>query len=274
MNRVQVWAVATIRDEQDIIAYNISHLIGSGVDGIIVCNHCSEDQTADVLYEVGRLYPGFLHVIDRKDPAYLQAETTTMMAETAYNLGATWIIPFDADEMFYSTSSKMGMVETLLTRRDQKPVYGIGMWNHFQTSKDPQDEPNPFKRMLYKHPIKNSIDKVIIKWEPGMKIAKGNHGVFGKDGSKIDGAWVGINIRHFPNRNAEQFVTKSIAHGRGITAAGDLYPVEASLHNKERWRIYNESGAQGLIDIYNREFYIQEPDELLKLDPAPYEGDL
>ena len=274
MRRDSVWAVGMIRNEADIIAFTVSHLIAEGVNGIILCNHCSDDQTTETLYELGQRYQGYLKIVENKDPAYLQDTITTSLAEMAYDRGAEWILPFDADELFCPIDNGPTLVEVLSDSRKDIPVCGIQMWSHTHTGKDDPNIINPFVRMKYKHKERNPLDKVVVWWHEGMKIDRGNHRVFDKNGNVIEGAWVGLVLKHFPYRSPEQFLLRILSHQSGLKAAGDKTPLDSSIHNRAFIRVYEEGGAEALTELYKQQFFNQEPDGILDLDPARYRGDL
>lgn len=56
----KVWAVGMMRDEADVAADVIAHLIDEGVNGIIVADNNSTDGTREILAQVAKDAP--IHV--------------------------------------------------------------------------------------------------------------------------------------------------------------------------------------------------------------------
>lgn len=90
-------AVCTAYNEADIIGISCDHLLASGVDHIYVALAESSDDTAKILAGIEHVT-----VVDDSGPYHLQPEWTTTLARMAETDGATWVIPFDADEFVYA----------------------------------------------------------------------------------------------------------------------------------------------------------------------------
>jgi hypothetical protein len=121
--------------------------------------------------------------------------------------------------------------------------------------------------MQWRDPKPGALPKVAFRWQPGVVVHQGNHGV--------DTTYARVNVpdllevRHFPYRTAQQFVAKA-RQGAAAYAATDL-PESAGAH----WRLYGqvlaEHGEEALADHYRRHFWHLIPvDSGLIHDPAPY----
>lgn len=91
-----------VKDEADIIETNIRFHKAMGVDGFIVTNNNSTDDTLEVLSRLKN--EGLvLEIIDESDPTYQQeiwVDRMIKIAKKKYH--ATWVINADADEFYYS----------------------------------------------------------------------------------------------------------------------------------------------------------------------------
>lgn len=97
-------AVCMARDEADVIGSTVAHMLAQ-VDAVIVADNLSTDRTREILDEMASAHPGRLVVVEDPDPAYRQSEKMTALALRArLDFGAEWIVPFDADEVWYSPS--------------------------------------------------------------------------------------------------------------------------------------------------------------------------
>ena len=94
-----ITAVATVLNEADIIGISVDHLLASGVDHIyIALSDISDDGTRKILSH----YPSsHLTVIDDNRPYHDQPYWTRYLSDLASVNGATWVLPFDADEFIY-----------------------------------------------------------------------------------------------------------------------------------------------------------------------------
>src|SRR5438034_7356136 len=89
-------AVSTMLNEADIAHRTVAHLFNSGVDEIyIALSTKSSDGTRE------SLAPFPVTIIDDTEEYHYQPRWTNYLAGLAAEHGATWIIPFDADEFIY-----------------------------------------------------------------------------------------------------------------------------------------------------------------------------
>ena len=84
-----------VRDEEDIIAANLSYHLSRGVDHVIVTDNRSVDGTREILEEFARLAN---HADRRRGDDFSQYRWVTRMARMAARMGADWVINNDADE--------------------------------------------------------------------------------------------------------------------------------------------------------------------------------
>lgn len=257
------YAVTMVKNEADVIAGTIRHMAGE-VDHVIVSDNGSTDGTRDILADLAHGLG--ITVLDDPDPAYYQSRKMTELANRAACMGAEWIVPFDADELWYSRAGRIA--DVLAATPADLPIANAELFNHFPTAIDP-DTGCPFTSIVWRGREPGRLPKVACRWRPGAVIHQGNHGVtLPGDGFSA----TILEVRHFQYRTAEQFVNKAMQGAAAYAAAPDL-PADMGAH----WRAYGEiarrHGVEALAEVFRAHFWHLSPtDAGLVLDPAPFRG--
>lgn len=270
-----VAAITMVKNEADVIDDTIRHMLGEvGDDGIVlVADNLSTDNTRRILDRIAAEDPRLV-VDEDPDPAYEQSAKMSHLARVAAERGATIIIPFDADEVWYSEAGRVGDVLRLLP--DEPWVITATIFNHFATSVDPVDGA-PFRRMRWRKTEPGALPKVAFRYEPGAVIHMGNHGV-SLPSQVRPSTTVHLALRHFPARSAEQFTRKGVQGGEALALTG------MSADTGAHWRGYKllhdrgtaeaggnpAGGDQILAAVFYEHFWYSAPWESgMVEDPAP-----
>lgn len=238
-----VWAVATVRDEVDIVEASIRHLLDQGVDGVLVSDHLSTDGTRELLTDIARSDPRIRVAID-DEPGHFQKEKITRLARAAWRAGAEWIVPFDADEFWFAEGCRLA--EFLRTTR--AAVVTAEMHDVVPVADSGED----FHDREYLVDEQPSGDvKVAFRAHPLARVGPGNHGV-----SRVGLQAPGLRIAHIPYRGATQlerkFQTGSAALDRSGAAEweGWHWRAGAGLNDtelEELWQVIRSGGRSELI---------------------------
>lgn len=207
-----IWAVGMVRDESDVVAQTIRHLLDQGVDRVVVADNLSADGTDRILRELAARHPQVLVARDA-EPAYLQSAKMTVLADAAARAGAQWVIPFDADELWFGAESSLA--ETLHAAR--APIARAVVHNAFPS-------PGP-EQGLRLDATAHYDDKVAFRPFPGAVVAMGNHEV-----SRPGRSEASLRILHRPWRSYDQFARK-VRSGSAALALTRL-PAQKGYH----WR--------------------------------------
>ena len=248
-----VLGITRVKDEVDIIGPVLDHML-TQVDSIIVVDNGSTDGTKEIVESKAvtlRLDP---------DPAYYQSERMTELAHEAAERGATWVVPFDADEWWYSP---FGRIADVLADCPTA-IASAALYDHIATGAD-LDEPDPVARMGWRRVDAGAMPKVACRARLNVSIHQGNHGAdYGRTGV-TDGLLI---VRHFPYRSVDQFISKS-RNGAAAYAATDL-PPDIGAHWRGYGAILETHGPEALGDVFRQWFWSADPttDPTLIFDPV------
>lgn len=250
-----VWAVTMVRNEP-WAHLTVRHLIGEGVDGVVVVDHLSDDDTGPRC--AAEALPGVpVEVIRWEDPGYYQARIMTHAAGRARALAGTpdlWIVPYDADELWTGPG---GLADTL--RACDAPAVDGRIYNHWQTALDPPVDPCPFTGMPWCEPTPQPLGKVAVRWQDGLQIRQGNHTAADVNGNTIPAVDIGVRIDHFPYwGGADRFIAKAV-QGAAAYAATDL-PADTGRHWREYGATAAEHGPEALAAHWRAHFFYDDPE--------------
>ena len=247
-----VVAVTMVKDEQDCIGYTLRHLLAEGVDHILVADNMSTDATRSILDKLAEDTEQ-VTVVDDLEPGYYQDRKMTNLAHrAAEDLGAEWVLPFDADEIFYNDH---GTLAEFFAGCGPDVVVVHG-WDHIATYDDDPADPNPFTRITQRRPNPQRLGKVAFRYQPTAALELGNHNVHGVPGTRVRA----LHYRHFQYRTFEQMARK-VRQGADAYAATDFSPRTYGTH----WR---ELGVLDDSALFARWSRLCEEEGLLD-DPAP-----
>lgn len=257
-----VAGIAMVKNEIDVIKTVIPHML-TQVDFCLVADNGSTDGTFEYLEEHASV-EARLHLLVDDDPAYYQSRKMTALAFQARDLGGSWVVPFDADEIWYSP---FGTIAEVLAGQPHHLVATAKLYDHVRTGLDVgHGIPDIGWRRRDAVPLK----KVACQVRDGLVIEQGNHGA-GYDfiPEPIDGLLV---VRHFPYRSREQMVRKAVQGGAALQLT-DL-PEASGAHWRGYSRLVQGGGEETLFGVFDDYFYVEDPtaDPSLIFDPAPITG--
>ena len=251
--------VTMVRDEADVIGTVVAHML-TQVDLVVVADNMSRDGTRGILDALAADHDR-LAVVDDLDPAYEQSRKMTALAGLARDLGAGWVVPFDADEIWLS---RLGRIGDVLPETAAAAIAPAPIFNHWATGHDDPDEPDPFRRLRWRWSEPLTLSKVAVTTAPGLVIHMGNHGADfgGAPVARVDGL---LEVHHFPYRTADQFVRKAVQGAEALRLA-DL-PAGAGAHWRQYAALVESDGPEALADWWRRYFFHPDPESGVQPDP-------
>lgn len=248
-----------VKDEADVVEEVVRHML-TQVDVVVMADNMSSDGTSDILSRIAQEFPARMFVPKDRDPAHYQSRKMSRLAAQAARGRADWVVPFDADEIWYSADGRT-IAEVLLSQPDDVSIVEALLFHHEATAADPGGAPTRSMGWRRQQPL--GLPKIACRPLVPVTIHDGNHG------ADYGGRAGGLEIRHFPYRSAEQFVRKA-RNGNAALSATDL-----PRSTGEHWRLYGEHlqehGEESLQAWFREHFYCEHPATHpgLVFDPAP-----
>jgi glycosyltransferase involved in cell wall biosynthesis len=267
---VKITGVAMVRNERDLVGVTVAHHLAAGVDEVLIVDNGSTDGTPDVLRLLAK--NGRVHWLSDTS-AYRQASITTALAREAYDRGADWVLPFDADEFWVGA---VGDLRAPLERTEAGTL-AVQIRNFVQDrecrdAKDPEslltmthrvvEPPGSWERSreLVESGAIGFVEmayppKYVTRAGPEIRIGPGNHEVGGYVGERLETDEV--LCYHAPLRNAASLLAKA-EQGDRVDEAG--WPQGLSWHVRRFRRLHEEgaledewaanSAADGTLDVF------------------------
>lgn len=247
--------VAMVRDEADVIRSTVAHMLNQ-VDAVVVADNMSTDDTREILYVLATEAGGRLVVVDDLDPVYRQSAKMTDLARRArLDLGAEWVIPFDADEWWYSPFGRIG--DVLADVAPQWLVAPAPLYDHVATAHDDVDELDPVRRLGWRRQTRNPLPKVACRWRADLVIEQGNHSAsYTGRASVFDELLV---VRHFPYRSPAQLVRKVRNGAAAYAAGGDSLPASYGAHWRQWGKLLDERGEEAIAELFRTWYWREVP---------------
>jgi hypothetical protein len=261
---MNLWAVTMVRDELEVIESVLRHTASEGVAGIIVADNLSTDGTWEWLNDHAATFPCELVLERDTEVGYYQSRKITRLVQSARARGADWVMPFDADEIWFNADQHVTVAATVARDQRGADCLAARLFNYFPTSADDAAVANAFERIRHRDESGAPLRKVIVRARPDVRVLQGNHL------AEADGPFrtVGtpIQVGHFPWRSPEQFERKA-RNGAEAYRATDL-PLEMGTHWRQYGDLLDEHGPQVLRDVFDEWFH--DPDIDLTERPADF----
>lgn len=226
-------AITMVKNEIDIIGRSIENMLDQNVDQIIVADNMSTDGTYEYLKDMD--WSGVEVVLDQ-EVAYYQSRKMTDLGHMAHEkYHADWVVPFDADELFYH---QRGPLSEILREETGDIMFGV-VWHQVATNDAP--EIDPVINMRYRRSAPEKFPNVVYRYHPDAVLLQGNHGI-DHPGILCD---QGFEVRHYQYRSFKQFKNKVLT-GKKAYDATDL-PEGEGFH----WRSMGGMQDGDLLRIWN-----------------------
>jgi len=262
--------VAMVRDEADVIRSTVAHMLEE-VDAVLVADNLSTDETRAILDDLEANAGGRLWVVDDPEPAYHQSAKMTALALRArLTFGADWVVPFDADEWWYSPFGRIA--DVLANVAPQWLIVPAPLFDHVATALDDPDQLDPVRRLGWRRTTRTPLPKVACRWREDLVIQQGNHGAtYTGRGTTFDELLV---VRHFPYRSPAQLVRKVRNGAAAYAAGGSSISATFGTHWRQWGRILDEQGEEAIAELFRTWYWRDVPAGPLVLPDGETQGPL
>jgi glycosyltransferase involved in cell wall biosynthesis len=246
-----VVGISMVKDEADVIEATIEHM-REQCDGLLIADNDSTDGTGQIL---AGLVGNLIWLRQDHERAYYQSEKMSHLADFARRkLGATWVVPFDADERWLANDGRVA--DLLMDLPPEAMTCEATVFDHVATG-DPE--------MPWRRREALPLRKVACRAVEGLVIHQGNHGATFPNVRTPLAVTGRLEVRHSPYRSPEQFIRK-VRNGAAAYAATTL-PEEVGRH----WREYGRLTDEQLREVFDTWFSSTDPenDPDLVFDPCP-----
>lgn len=250
-----IFGVAMVKDEEDIVAASVGNMLRQ-CDRVIVADNLSTDRTRTILDSLAGDHR--LMVLTDHEIGYYQSRKMTELAMMAHEMGARWVVPFDADELWVS---RWGTIAEVLRGCD--PDFGIvtaELYDHMATGADRQSIVDPVARMGWRRREPLPLPKVACRAMPGMSIDQGNHYARYPYPLRPTGE-PRIVVHHYPYRSAEQLIRKVRNGAAAYAAASGLLPTTGA-----HWRQWGEFSDDQIRELFRVWYYRADPQVPIEVD--------
>lgn len=193
-----------VRDEADVIEMTVRHLLSQGIDRVLIADNLSRDETRPILDALARSDPRIC-VVDDVEPAYFQAAKMTRLARAAARAGADWVVPFDADELWFADQGNVAEKLRSIAAADRHlPAVGVVRASIHDTIPIGGPTPELSTATCMFDCTPTPPGKVAIRAHRLMGVVVGNHAAK-RVGRNVDG----LRIAHLQYRSEAQVERKA-----------------------------------------------------------------
>lgn len=247
----KVAIVMMVKDENDIILYNLQWSYLIGVRRFAIIDNASSDGTWQTIRRFRNRFRDAEVVLVLDDiKRYMQGIKTTGLFRLAqsYWPQLEWVFAVDADEFLVPM---MGFAPLAHVPGQAESIAIPKTW-HLRGKT--AGGSTPLDRMPFRRPLFCVPPNVAIRADPRLSVRQGNHQAeFGgqREATCVGGLQYGFYYREFPTRSAEHFIRKIKNGGRAVLAAKEY--VGGSVGG-EHWVMWYEEWKAGGDELIRKKY--------------------
>ena len=228
---VLVYGVSMVRNEADLIRLNVLYHLASGIDRMLVVDNGSTDGTDEILQQLSLQHAEVRW--SRDDGPFLPSRVMTKLAREAFEEGADWVVPVDADEFWHARggdlrrvleNEEVGVLRAqavnFIQRRSQRESSPDALIYMTRRTELPVGPPGHAQSLVESRKIafveKAYPQKCICRPTAEVKIETGHHSISGADGPRM--LTERIVCLHAPMRSRAALVERVTSASRAAAA--------------------------------------------------------
>ena len=228
---VLVYGVSMVRNEADLIRLNVLYHLASGIDRMLVVDNGSTDGTDEILQQLSLQHAEVRW--SRDDGPFLPSRVMTKLAREAFEEGADWVVPVDADEFWHARggdlrrvleNEEVGVLRAqavnFIQRRSQRESSPDALIYMTRRTELPVGPPGHAQSLVESREIafveKAYPQKCICRPTAEVEIETGHHSISGADGPRM--RTERIVCLHAPMRSRAALVERVTSASRAAAA--------------------------------------------------------
>ncbi len=264
--------VAIVKDEQDIIFFNLLWHYTLGFRKFFIINNLSTDNTLKLIRAFEKIFSD-AEVFVLHDPvvAHYQGKKTTGACRFALSIWSDleWIALVDGDE-FLCPKQPLDDFFNAVPKNIDAIIVAKSFYNLIPGERE-RNNAFFFRRMKHRTPITHVSAKIIMRANLDFNVSQGNHHLFTKENKEVENYYCNLDLiyREFRIRSCTQHKSKFINLGKAKLSARQQGFMHAGGEIKEKiYAQYLELGEAAL----HKHFYNKIKNALRTttvLDPLP-----
>lgn len=199
----KVFALMMVKNEIDVIESNINYLITQDIDEIFIADNLSTDGTYEAIQRLRWHNTMPIYLIRDEEIGYYQSNKMNRWSRQCFQMGADYVIPIDADEIWYSLDNTKTLGEAI--KNTDADIFVANSVDFIPTIYDDYNESNFIKRITHRKLNSDSFSAVAFNYYNNYELEMGNHDIKNHQGKRLANV---IGIRHYQYRSYPQFVKK------------------------------------------------------------------
>jgi len=265
--------VSMMRDEQDIVLFNLVWHYNLGVRRFVVIDNLSTDKTVDLVLQFEQSCPDveLLLIRDPVKPRNQDRKVTgaCRLAQSVWP-DLKWIMLVDADEFVCSTVPLANLLASIPTEVDAL-VLPKSQYHH--ASEITESDQLFFEKMTMRQPLTHISPKVIIRPQPDIQISAGNHRIYEGAVRHTRHTYISpteLTMREFRLRSFEQFKQRVITGGKATELARKVDPTAiGGGHWLAHYKRYKKMGDIALHQAFSSNTIATHTQVTIN-DPMPF----
>lgn len=242
--------IAMIKDEEDVIFFNLLWHYELGLRKFFLIDNLSTDRTLESIKLFEQIFTD-TQVFILHDPviAHYQGKKITGACRFAMSLwnNLEWLILSDADEFLCPMQPLHSIFENIPETIDAV-IVPKSFYNLFP-GESAEDNDFFFRRIRHRTPVTHISSKAIMRANPQFTVSQGNHHIFDQDNNEIHNYLCNLNLtyREFRMRSHTHYKKKVLNGGRAVEAAKQQgFAQVGGGHWEALYKLYLKQGEMGL----------------------------